>query len=140
MRMRNRSQPLVGVGVVIVRDGKVLLGKRRGSHGDGSWSFVGGHIEANESVEGCAAREALEEAGIKIANIRYATFTDDYFSKEGTRYVTLFAVADYSSGTVRVMEPEKCERWEWFAWDALPSPLFLPIENLLKQGFNPFKE
>jgi 8-oxo-dGTP diphosphatase len=37
------------------------------------------------------------------------------------------------------MEPEKCEGWEWFEWDQLPRPLFLPIENLLKQSFDPFK-
>ena len=35
------------------------------------------------------------------------------------------------------MEPEKCEKWEWFEWNNLPEPLFLPIQNLLKQKFNP---
>jgi len=38
-------------------------------------------------------------------------------------------------GTPEVCEPDKCARWEWFSWDALPSPLFLPVENLWKQGF-----
>jgi 8-oxo-dGTP diphosphatase len=38
------------------------------------------------------------------------------------------------------MEPEKLEKWEWFKWENLPSPLFLPIKNLKKQNFYPFSE
>ncbi|WP_134596929.1 NUDIX domain-containing protein, partial [Pseudomonas aeruginosa] len=37
--------PQVGVGVLILRDGKVLLGRRKGSHGAGCWSAPGGHLE-----------------------------------------------------------------------------------------------
>lgn len=36
------SQPRIGVGVLIFRDGKLLLGKRKGSHGAGHWSAPGG--------------------------------------------------------------------------------------------------
>jgi 8-oxo-dGTP diphosphatase len=35
------------------------------------------------------------------------------------------------------MEPNKCEKWDWFEWDKLPEPLFLPTINQLKLGFNP---
>ncbi len=38
--------PLVGVSAIVVRDGKVLLGRRRGAHGDGEWSFPGGKVDA----------------------------------------------------------------------------------------------
>lgn len=48
-------------------------------------------------------------------------------------------LADYDSGEVKIMEPEKCEQWEWFDWNNLPKPLFLPAQNLLKQKYNPFK-
>jgi 8-oxo-dGTP diphosphatase len=37
------DRPKVGVGVCIVKDNKVLLGKRKNSHGDGTWAFPGGH-------------------------------------------------------------------------------------------------
>ncbi len=43
--------PQVGVGVLILRDGKVLLGRRKGSHGAGCWSAPGGHLEFGEAVE-----------------------------------------------------------------------------------------
>jgi 8-oxo-dGTP diphosphatase len=48
-------------------------------------------------------------------------------------------VADFDEGIVKVMEPEKWEKWDWFHWNNLPSSLFLPIINQKKNGFNPFK-
>jgi 8-oxo-dGTP diphosphatase len=47
-------------------------------------------------------------------------------------------VADLKNGEPEIKEPDKCERWEWFAWNALPEKLFLPLRNCKKQGFDPF--
>jgi 8-oxo-dGTP diphosphatase len=132
------DRPMIGTGVIITKNNKVLLGKRKNSHGEGSWCFPGGHLEFNEEIEECGKREVLEEAGIKIKNIKLGPFTNDIFKKEGKHYVTLFLISDYDSGKVRVMEPDKFEKWGWFEWGKLPKPLFLPIQNLLKQKFNPF--
>ncbi len=60
------ERPLVGVGVMLVRDGRVLLARRRGSHGDGSYSWCGGHLELGESFEDCAIREVREESGLIV--------------------------------------------------------------------------
>jgi len=62
------KKPKVGVGIIVIKDNKVLLGKRKNSHGEGSWCFPGGHLEFNESLENCAKREVLEETGIEIKN------------------------------------------------------------------------
>ncbi len=129
--------PKVGVGVCIIKEGKVLLGKRKGAHGAGSWSFSGGHLEFNESWKECAVRETLEETGIKIKNVRFSMVTNDIFEKEGKHYVTIFMLADYVSGEAKVMELDKWEKWEWFDWNDLPQPLFVPLQNLLKQDYNP---
>ena len=129
--------PKIGVGVIVIKNGKILLGKRKNAHGEGCWGFPGGHLELNEEIEECAIREVNEEIGISIKNIRKATFTNDIFGKENKHYVTLFIVSDFAFGEVKLMEPEKCEKWEWFEWNNLPEPLFLPIQNLLKQKFNP---
>ncbi len=129
--------PKVGVGVCIMKENKVLLGKRKGAHGSGSWSFPGGHLEFNESWEECAARETLEETGIKIKNIRFGTVTNDIFKKENKHYITIFMLAELDCGEVKIMEPEKCEKWEWFDWGSLPQPLFVPLQNLLKENYNP---
>ncbi len=85
--MENR--PKVGLGVCIRKDGKVLLGKRKNTHGEGDWCFPGGHLEFNETWEDCAIRETKEETGIKIKNIRLATATNDIFKKEGKHYITM---------------------------------------------------
>lgn len=134
--MKNR--PGVGIGVCVIKDGRVLLGKRKSAHGEGAWCFPGGHLEFKESWEDCARREVLEETGLSIKNIRFATATNDIFPVEGKHYITIFVVADYNSGEAKVMEPEKLEVWEWFRWDNLPQPLFVPIQNLQKKGFSPF--
>jgi 8-oxo-dGTP diphosphatase len=80
----------------------------------------------------------MEETGIKIKNLKLTTFTNDIFEKEGKHYVTLFVISDFDSGKLELKEPEKCEQWDWFSWNELPEPLFLPIKNLLSQEFNPF--
>ncbi|MBU3941748.1 MAG: NUDIX domain-containing protein [Nanoarchaeota archaeon] len=132
------KKPKVGVGVIVIKDNKVLLGKRKNSHGEGSWCFPGGHLEFNESLENCAKREVLEETGIEIKNIRFETITNDIFKDEWKHYITIFMLCKHGSGEAKVMEPEKCEKWNWFEWNNLPEPLFLPIQNLLKKGYNPF--
>ncbi len=137
--MKMEKRPKVGIGVIVIKDGKVLHGKRKNAHGAGEWCFPGGHLEFGESFEECARRETLEETGIKIKNIRLGTVTNDIFEKEDKHYITVYMVADHESGEAKVMEPEKCERWEWSGWDNPPKPIFLPETNLRKTGFDPFK-
>ncbi|HYD03927.1 MAG TPA: NUDIX hydrolase [Alphaproteobacteria bacterium] len=132
--------PKVGVALILTKNKKVLLGKRKNSHGEESWAFVGGHLEFKESSEECILREMREEIGdINIKNLRRATFTNDIFEKENKHYVTIFMQAEYFSGEIKTLEPNKCEKWEWFDWNDLPNPLFIPIQNLIKQKYNPFE-
>ncbi|MCG8633970.1 MAG: NUDIX hydrolase, partial [Desulfobacterales bacterium] len=123
--------------VMVIKEGKVLLGRRKGGHGTGTWAFPGGHLEFGESIEACAKREVMEETGLEVDNIRHQAFTNDIFTREDKHYATLFVRADYTSGKAVVMEPDKCEQWAWFDWGQFPEPLFLSLENLLKQGFRP---
>ncbi|MER2498223.1 NUDIX hydrolase [Vibrio neptunius] len=126
----------VGVAAVILREGRVLLGERIGSHGAHTWATPGGHLELGESIEECAKRETLEETGLSVDSFNKLGFTNDVFEKEGKHYVTLFVVASCSSGEPEVMEPDKCKQWQWFELDQLPEPLFLPLTNLLKESVN----
>ncbi len=131
------SRPGVGVGVCIVKDNKVLLGQRLNAHGEGSWSFPGGHLEFGETWEECAMREVLEETGLIISSPTFVVCTNDIFTKENKHYITIYMKANYKNGEPKVMEPEKMIKWQWFTWDQLPSPLFIPMANLVKTGFRP---
>ena len=77
------KSPKVGLGVFVVKDGKILFGKGKGAHGEGTWSLPGGHLEFNEYWEDCAKREALEETGLNVKNVRFLIATNDSFEKEG---------------------------------------------------------
>lgn len=134
----HENRPLVGVGVIVMRDGKVLLGRRRNAHGAGTWQFPGGHLEFNESIEACARREVFEETGLCIWNLRRGPYTEDRFPDDGKHYVTLYVLADFNGGELTLKEPDKCDRWDWFSWDDLPAPKFIPLANLVEQGFDPF--
>jgi len=131
------KRPAVGVAAIVIKSGKVLLGKRKGAHGSGSWAFPGGHLEFNESIEDCAKREVFEETGLSVKNPRFETITNDLFLKDNKHYVTLFVVCDHKKGTPRIKEPDKCEKWDWFYWNEFPTPLFLSLKNLLGKGFIP---
>jgi len=123
----------VGVGVIIYRDNKILLGERIGAHGASTWATPGGHLEVGESIEECAKREGFEETGLRLNSIKKLGFTNDIFESENKHYVTLFVEASDVKGEVELKEPEKCTQWKWFNLQNLPEPLFLPLENFLKE-------
>lgn len=62
--------PKLAAGVLVVRDGRVLLVQRNHEPGLGLWSFPSGFVDRGEVVEEAAAREALEEAGVRVAITR----------------------------------------------------------------------
>ncbi|MCB1180269.1 MAG: NUDIX domain-containing protein [Leptospiraceae bacterium] len=123
----------VGVSVFIKRENKILLGKRIGSHGAETWACPGGHIEFGETPIDTLKREVEEETGLSISNIQKLNFTNDIFTKENKHYITLFYTAESKTGEPQILEPHKCKEWKWFLPNDLPDPLFLPIENLLKE-------
>ena len=60
------DRPIVGVGGVIVDDGKVLLVRRRYEPLKGHWSLPGGMVEIGETLEAALTRELLEETGLAV--------------------------------------------------------------------------
>ena len=146
--VREIQRPKVGLGVILMREGnQVLLGKRKNAHGEGTWSFPGGHLKMNESLSDCAVREMKEETGMfhkadysLIDITRPFAATNDIFEKEKKHYITLYLRANYIRGIPQVMEPDKCGEWRWCNWDDICDlNIFTPVFNLLTTGYNPFK-
>ncbi|MFA6492690.1 MAG: NUDIX domain-containing protein [Patescibacteria group bacterium] len=131
MKKEKLDRPKVGVGVYILNNKKeLLLMKRKGSHGEGTWCPPGGHLEYNETFEKCAKRETKEEVGVAIKDIQLMGVTNDI--SRDNHYITVAMSAKIKSGKPKICELDKCTEFGWFKLNHLPSPLFLPVKNFLK--------
>ncbi|MEW6028515.1 MAG: NUDIX domain-containing protein [Chloroflexota bacterium] len=131
------QEPKVGVAVIVTRNDKVLLVKRKGVHGEGSWSTPGGHLDFGESLESCAKREAKEEVGLDVINIRFRAITNDVFESYGKHYISIWMDGESLNGDPVIAADYEIAELGWFAWDSLPAPLFLPFANLLQGNSYP---
>lgn len=113
----------VGIGVLVIKDGKILLGQRKGSHGEMEYGGPGGHLEYGETVEQTALREIKEECGITVKNLELLCVSDllTYMPKH---YIDIGFVAEWQSGEPIVLEPHKCVSWGWYDMDDLPGKPF----------------
>lgn len=114
----------LAVGVILIsKEGKLCYGKRKTFTFIGEYSHVVGHVETGESYLEAGVREVFEETGLKIKKEDLKLVAVSTHLNEGVNLhygnVDLI-VENIDSSKVRLMEPEKCEGWEWFALDKLP--------------------
>ena len=112
----------MGVGVVFVREGRVFLARRRSALGGGSWGSAGGHLEFGETLEDCARREAREEFGVEVGEVRYLCTSN--IVAYGRHYVDVEFLGDIGEQEPSLQEPEAFEGYGWFPLRELPEPLF----------------
>ena len=125
----------VGAGAIIIKDNMILLAKRKGSYFAGMWGSFGGSVEFNETPADAVKREAREELGIEVGNIKFITCAD--MVVEGKHVIDISFTADIISGEPSICEPDFAETVGWFPLDNLPSPLFYPVKiglEALKTG------
>ena len=99
------ERPIVGVGAVIVDEGKVLLVKRKYEPLKGQWSLPGGVVESGETLDSCVAREMREETGLEV-EIGPVIDVFDRITRDGEGRVRYhYVLVDYlcwpSDGTLR---------------------------------------
>jgi len=109
------DRPVVGVGAVVIRDGKVLLIKRGVAPSRGLWAVPGGSLELGETLQQGAEREILEETGITI-RAREPVCAFDFFERDPDgrirfHFVIVDLAADYIRGDVKGADDALEARW-----------------------------
>lgn len=115
--------PLVGVGAVVVNEGRVLLVQRGTEPLKGQWSLPGGLIEIGESLSAAVVREVLEETGLLVEPVELVELLDR-IHREGERVRYHYVIADYLcwvvGGTLLAASDADAVRWaEPAEWGAL---------------------
>ncbi len=128
----------VGFGVLLMRDNKVLLGRRHDDpekadslfNGAGKWTMPGGKLDFGETFEVGARREVAEETSIELGKVELICVNQDIV--EGAHFVTMGLLCTDFSGEPKVMEPDEITEWGWFEFDNLPSPLYFPSAKIFE--------
>lgn len=129
----------VGVGAVVIRNGKVLLVQRGRAPGKGLWAIPGGSVEAGETLQAAAEREILEETGVVIRAGKpiyaFDLIENDALGVLKFHYVIVDLKAEYISG--EPLAADDAEDARWLAPEDLSSLNVAPVtvELLKKIGF-----
>ncbi len=118
--------PLVGVGAVIVEEGRVLLVRRGSEPLLGHWTLPGGLLEVGEPLLGGVVREVREETGLTVEVIELIELVDRIV-RDGERVRYHYVIADYLcrvvGGTLQAASDADAVRWveraEWNSHSAL---------------------
>jgi ADP-ribose pyrophosphatase YjhB (NUDIX family) len=109
----------VGVGAIIICDGKLLLEKRKNEPGKGKWSIPGGLVELGEKAEQTVIREVAEETGLVVEKPEHVDVVDNVVRDENGEVKYHFVIIDYfvklKGGTVKAMSD--AEELRWVAFD-----------------------
>ncbi len=97
---RYPERPLVGVGAVIVENGKILLVRRANEPNKGKWSVPGGLVRKGERLMEALKREIMEELGVEIEVGDVACVTDEIFFDSQGRIEYHYIVIDFFAGIV----------------------------------------
>lgn len=110
----------VGIGVVAMRDGFVLVGRRKSKQGHNQWALPGGWLEPHETFEECALRELEEETGFSRRDGEVvsgsARMMKEIEPSHNGFSVSLFVKVDLKPGSTKaaiLMEPDKCFEWRF---------------------------
>jgi 8-oxo-dGTP pyrophosphatase MutT (NUDIX family) len=107
---------------MLTKDEKICMLRRKGTGWmDGSFSIPAGGLDAGETIQAAAIREAYEEVGVRIApdNLRYVHTL--HSQTNASAWVGHFFEATVWNGTAVLREPEKHADLQWWPINKLPS-------------------
>jgi mutator protein MutT len=132
--------PLVGVGAVIVKDGRVLLVRRGRDPMKGHWTLPGGVLEIGESLVEGVAREVREETGLEVEVLELVELLDR-IHRENDRVRYHYVIADYlcrvTGGELQAASDADAVRWvERAEWNSHSALLLDPISaRVIEKGW-----
>jgi ADP-ribose pyrophosphatase YjhB (NUDIX family) len=123
--------PALSVDILIIRDGKILLGlltEQWNYEGKRAYGVPGRDIRFGETIGETVQRNILEEFGRNVTHHEVISVNANYAL--GNHYVGIGVVAKMD-GEPKLLLPEDWEKWEWFDTDNLPDNLFPAARNVL---------
>lgn len=128
------NRPSIGVATVVVKDGKIAIGKDT-RKGDTVYGVPGGHWENGETLKECAMREVQEESGIVCKSPTLISVYDFYRSDKEKSYVTIGMKADYTSGNFSNLDQEGRMDWNWYTPDEAMRLNLFPADKILIERY-----
>jgi len=120
--------------LILIEDGKILLSRRfQTGYMDGHYSLPAGHVDEGETIEDCLVREVKEEIGITVKK-KDIKLVHVMHRKEKDIRLDFFYTTDGYTGTVKNMEPEKCDDLKWFELNKLPKNILLYIKQAIEKS------
>lgn len=141
MKREYPKHPIIAVGVVVVKDNKILLIQRAKPPKTHSWSIPGGAQELGETIQQAAIREVQEETAITIENPVFLTVVD-YIERDETsgikhHYTLIDYAANYLSGTLKAGDDAMQAKWvpieqlsEYNLWSETEKLIFSALKKL----------
>ena len=111
----------LAVHLFLIDQERILLLRRYNTgYEDGNYSLIAGHVDGKETVIQAIMREAKEEAGIVISE-KDIEISQVMQRKSDDERIDYFLTCKKWEGEIKIMEPNKCDRLEWFPINSLPN-------------------